>query len=370
MLGFAALAVLAATLYVLKVAGHMPDFEVYWRAGVRAALAEPLYRGEDGHWQFKYLPAFAILVMPLGAMSLPVASAFWYAASVVLLVVLFRLSMDLLPEQRKPTAVLVTVAVIAMGKFYARELGLGQVNLLFAVTVAAALIAMRRHREWTAGALIACSLVLKPYGVILLPWLVARRRAAAVGAALAGLLIALVLPLPFYGVDGTIALHRAWWDTVVSTTAPNLLTPENVSWLAMYSRWFGMGRLPAVLAFVTMLCAAGVGLWVWVRRRSIAFPEGLEAGLLLLLIPFLSPQGWDYVLLVGTPAIICLANYDDRLPPSLRWAMLLALSAVGLTIYDVMSREGYLWFLNLSGVTICYAIVMGALVLLRTRRIA
>ena len=36
--------------------------------------------------------------------------------------------------------------------------------------------------------------------------------------------------------------------------------------------------------------------------------------LLLTLIPLLSPQGWDYVFLVSTPAIMLLVNYEDRLP--------------------------------------------------------
>ena len=42
----------------------MPDFEVYWKAGIRARLAEPLYRSEDQHYQLKYLPGFAVLAIP------------------------------------------------------------------------------------------------------------------------------------------------------------------------------------------------------------------------------------------------------------------------------------------------------------------
>ena len=138
----------------------------------------------------------------------------------------------------------------------------------------------------------------------------------------------------------------------------------------MYTRWFGEGRWPAVFTVATMASAGGLGLWVWRTRRHVAFPEGLEAGLLLLLIPFVSPQGWDYVLLVGTPAIVLFANDLDLLPRWLAWAALIALCAVGLAIYDVMSRPGYLWFHNMSAVAVCYLLVMGALVVLRIRRVA
>jgi hypothetical protein len=369
-LGFAAYGLLAALLFVLVVSARMPDFEVYWRAAVRAAAAEPLYRAEDGHYQFKYLPGFAVLALPLGWFDLAVAEGLWYGSSVVLLLVLFRISRDLLPDQRKPTAALVTFAVLTMGRFYARELGLGQVNLLFAVVVAAAMLAMKRRRELLAGGLVAASLVLKPYGIILLPWLVARRRLPALAAACVGLVIAALLPLPLYGAEGTARLHRAWWETVVSTTAPNLLTPENVSWLAMYSRWLGPGPLADALTLATLGVAGIVAIVVWRARRGLAFPEGLEGGLLLLLIPFISPQGWDYVLLIGTPALFWLANYADELPRRLQPVVLVACSAVGLAIYDVMGRAGYLWFLNMSGVAICFATIFTALIGLRMRHIA
>ena len=62
----------------------MPDFEVYWRAGVSAAAAEPLYRTADAHFQLKYLPAFAVL----GAPQPPAATrakAIWFTVSVGLL---------------------------------------------------------------------------------------------------------------------------------------------------------------------------------------------------------------------------------------------------------------------------------------------
>ena len=49
-------------------------------------------------------------------------------------------------------------------------------------------------------------------------------------------------------------------------------------------------------------------------------PDTLEASLLLLLIPLLSPQGWDYVFLIGTPAVMLLINELPSLPrgPALR----------------------------------------------------
>jgi len=134
------------------------------------------------------------------------------------------------------------------------------------------------------------------------------------------LLLLFALPMPLYGWSGTIDLHEIWWKTVTETTVPNLLNPDNVSLASMYAKWLGIGALSATLATVSALVLMIGAAIVFVRRRLVSAPEGLEGSLLLLLIPLLSPQGWDYVLLIATPAIIYLANYHDLLPA--RWRAL------------------------------------------------
>ena len=109
---------------------------------------------------------------------------------------------------------------------------------------------------------------------------------------------------------------------------------------------------------------------VFVQRRTVSPPEGLEAALLLTLIPLLSPQGWDYVFLIATPAVVYLVNYEDRLPAFIRFATIAALATIGLTVYDLMGRAAYGTFMALSIISVCYFVVIGALCTLRARGIA
>jgi hypothetical protein len=44
------------TIYVVRIREDMVDFRVNYQAGARLAAGEPLYRVEDGHFMFKYLP--------------------------------------------------------------------------------------------------------------------------------------------------------------------------------------------------------------------------------------------------------------------------------------------------------------------------
>src|SRR5690349_19019193 len=85
-------------LFTTRVSHKMPDFQVYWTAGSRALTAAPLYREDDGHYQFKYLPAFAVLASPIALVPLPAAKGAWFALSALLMIALLWLSLRALPQ--------------------------------------------------------------------------------------------------------------------------------------------------------------------------------------------------------------------------------------------------------------------------------
>jgi hypothetical protein len=369
LLGVLAVVSLVA-VFTTRVSRKMPDFEVYRTAGSRALAAEPLYRADDGHFQFKYLPAFAVLASPLALVPLTAAKGGWFAVSAVLMLVLLGLSVRAMPEVRRPPALLLVITFLAMAKFYAHELVLGQVNLLFAVLVVLAIVWMRSGRDAAAGVLLALAVVVKPYAVLFAPWLVTRRNRTAFVSMAAGLLVLLLLPIARYGWDGNLRLLGEWWQTVTSTTTPNLTNPDNVSLSAMFTRWMGPDSPAPILAATTggiLLVLAAV---VMAGRGSLTAPDTLEGSLLLLLIPLLSPQGWDYVLLIGTPAVMLLVNDVSSLPRGLRVATVVAIAVIALSIYDLIGRATYATFMGLSLITVCVVIEVAALVALRFRRAA
>src|SRR3954462_2525510 len=90
--GMAVLAVAAAVAFGFKIAPKMPDFEVYWRAAGRALAGEALYRPEDGHGLFKYLPVFAIVIAPIALLPVQTAKAVWFFATLAALISLLQVS--------------------------------------------------------------------------------------------------------------------------------------------------------------------------------------------------------------------------------------------------------------------------------------
>jgi hypothetical protein len=119
-IAIALLALVAAAAFAGRSHREMLDFEVYRVAGARAASAQALYRAEDGHWQFKYLPAFALAIAPLAQLPPVAARAVWFFLSIALVALLLNRSLALMPDRRRGSVLLVCLTVLAMGKFYVR----------------------------------------------------------------------------------------------------------------------------------------------------------------------------------------------------------------------------------------------------------
>ncbi len=58
------LIVVGAYALVRAKRSELVDFVVPHTAAVRFVAHEPLYRPDDGHYQYKYFPAFAALMVP------------------------------------------------------------------------------------------------------------------------------------------------------------------------------------------------------------------------------------------------------------------------------------------------------------------
>jgi hypothetical protein len=356
---------LAAGLYRAKIQREMADFEVYRTAATRIIHAEPLYRASDGHYQFKYLPAFALAMTPFALIDREAAKAMWFALSAGLLTAFVRWSVRGLPERRRPEPVLLTLTALLMLKFYAHELTLGQTNIVLGTLIVGGLLAAQIDAPRVTGALIGAAVFVKPYALLLLPWIAFSYGVAALAWAAVVLLAGLLIPATLYGWSGNFHLLAEWLRTVTGSTAANLLGADNVSLAAMWAKWIGLGTPATALATITTGLVLGLVAVTWVRRRTVDNPDYLECALLMLVIPLLSPQGWDYVLLLGTPAVVCLLDrWSDVSRP---WQIVTALSLalMGLTLFDLMGRRLYGEFMALSIVTVAALGAAAALVHLR-----
>jgi hypothetical protein len=281
-----------------------------------------------------------------------------------------RLALHALPERRTPMTSLVWLTLLLTAKFMAKELIFGQFNLPLALLLLGAVIAAQHRRGLAAGGLIAAGVFIKPYALVMLPWLVWTQGWRPLVPFSIVLAAGLALPIASYGWGGNLTLLRDWYRTVTSTTAPNLLVPENVSFASMWARWLHPGPLASLFALGSVVAGVGAGLAVISRRTSVAEPDYLEGAYFFVLIPLLSPQGWDYVLLVALPAYVCLV---DRWRDTSLWWQAVAVTGFLLTsfaIYDLMRAAVYVRLMAWGAGSVGAVLIAASLVRLRWRALA
>lgn len=361
------LAIVGVVIYAaIRAHRDLTDFEVYRTAAARASGAEPLYRADDGHYQFKYLPAFAVVARPLAWMSDETSKRVWFGLSFALSVVFVWTLVRTLPDRRLPCLALAAWTALVMAKFFVRELALGQTNALLGVLLLPAIVRPRMHPK-IAGASIGAAVFVKPYALLLLPWLLFRQPRAAIVAAGLAILVGLALPLMTYGWAGNLALLEGWFRTVTDTTAPNLFHPDNVSVASMWAKALGGGALASGLGVVSAVALFAGACWMWRRAPGSDSSAYLEVGVVMLLMPLLSPQGWDYVLLLGTPVVAGVIDRWRDLPIGARQFFIGAAIVFALPIRLFMSVDAYNAVMSTAIVSVAAVVAAGLGMTLRAR---
>jgi hypothetical protein len=357
-------------IYLTRIHTEMVDFDVYRTAATRALDAENLYRATDGHYQYKYLPAFAFVMAPFSKMPFNVARLIWYALTVGILCVFVRWSVGTVPDRRRTEIVLTWAAILLVGKYYGRELNLGQTNLLLGMILMGALMAAQNGSARLAGALVGVGVFVKPYALILVPWVWLVAGFSGVVAGAVTVASGLLLPALAYGWQGNIDQVLGWYRTVTATTPENLLVPENVSLATMWAKWIGPGDGATRLAIATSVGLLAVAVVIFAKRRGVRAPAYLEFSTLMLLTPLLSPQGWDYVLLLATPAIILLVDRWGDMTPPCRTFTAISIFFFSFTIFDFFGRWLYTRLTAINIVSIASLALLVCLWQVRRRQLA
>ena len=85
------------------------------------------------------------------------------------------------------------------------------------------------------------------------------------------------------------------------------------------------------------------------RGRKVDDPMILESGLLLALIPLISPLGWDYTLLSSVLVVMLVLKHFDAFPGPRRVLLVVNFGVFGLSLFDLMGRDLYAGFMALVG---------------------
>jgi hypothetical protein len=289
---------------------------------------------------------------------LSLAKAIWYGLTLSAAVAVFLLSKQLVWGSQSIPWQLAVVPPLVLAKFYVVEIKLGQVNGIVTLLL---LLTLSVRTENSAGAFWGIATAMKPYGLIFLPYYMARRRLAALACGLAIVAATSMVPSIFYGFRGNLDLHREWYRSLAESTPGQLASADNVSIAAFVTKW----SLPRELAVGLILGLAVLVLLVLRSRSAVSAPAILEVAMLLVLIPLVSPLGWDYQFVTSAAALTLLGRHWRAFPRPLRWVSAANLAIIGLSVYDVIGAAAYHAFMMGSVLTLCFLLVIADLAYLR-----
>lgn len=361
-------------LFVFKVMSEMPDFEVNYRAGNRLWQGETLYRTADEHYQFKYSPSSALLYLPLSALPLPAAKAVWYALVLFSIMVLLFLSSRLVHSspQNRPASALIAGAILA--RYLFRELELGQINALIAALLVFVIWLLFRQgpvssgrRETWAGLLWGLATALKPYALIFFPYFVIKKKWRSVWSGLGVIVLSLFVPTFFYGFSGNVIVLKEWVSSLSRSTPALLISQDNVSLLAGLAKWTGPSGLTLPM-YAIGLAALAFSTYVFIRKgETFGAPIAPDGALLLVLIPLISPLGWDYTFLSAILAVALVVDSFSFFPGGARIILAGNFLIIALSVYDLLGRSLYAVFMSWSVPTVNFLILIASLFYLRLK---
>ncbi len=365
-------------IFLVKAKNEMADFEVNYKAGHRLAMGETLYRTSDSHWQFKYSPFSAFLYLPLSFLPLPVAKALWYililASMGCILVLTTGMASSLSSLSPFGPALL---AVFVLAKYLLRELQLGQINALITaiLTVMIWLLvrdepASSRRRAWLAGLLWGLATALKPYAVIFLPYFALKKKGRLLAAGFLTIAATLLVPAGFYGFRGCFNVIGEWGSTLARSTPILYASQDNISLIGFFIKWTNHVLLSYILYAASVALLAVLTLLTIFRGKRLSKPILLEGALLLLLIPLVSPLGWDYTFLSSYAAVVLILIGWRAFPKPARVLLAVNFAIIALSIYDLLGRQTYAVFMSWSVLTVNFLVVAVALIMLRWKRTA
>jgi len=376
-------------LFVFKVREDMKDFEVNYKAGQRFAVGETLYQVQDGHYMFKYLPFSALLYLPLSFLPLDLAKFIWYSIIVFCSFSLFYLSKKILRPEGKSVYLFIFTPLVLV-KFVLREIQLGQINAVVTVVLLLMILFLTNgfrqqvaappsnltsegknntKKEICAGVFCGLATAVKPYALIFFPYFLVKKKFMPILSGLGFLILALLLPSFFYGFRGNITLLKEWMSTLSRSTPIYFTSQDNISIIALFAKWTQNQTLSLILAGTAVAILAALVLVLVLKGRGMARASILECSILLVLIPLVSPLGWDYTLLISALgvmlAIQSFFNYSKF------WRIFLAFnfSVIAFSLYDLMGGKLYSEFMSWSVITINFLILIGYLTYLRFRKV-
>jgi hypothetical protein len=271
---------------------QMADFRVYYDAAHALTHGDTLYGKAFGVSSgfYKYSPFACLPFVPLTLLPYAAASIVYYILlTAALIFFLWRVSELVCNTKDNPAFAVTLVTGVFLIDHLERELHLGNINLFLLMLLFEVYRLLRSGKEWPAGLLYCLVLLFKPHFLLLLPYLLWKRKLRAATGAVLCVIGGLILPAVGLGWDENMRLLRLWMQTIGDHNVALQQSPNTLYGLINHGFMGGVagpGLIIGVLAVVAGLI--GVGLVMNDRRKGQWWTDTIrfeEYFLLIGLVP-------------------------------------------------------------------------------------
>ena len=325
---------------------------------------------------FPYPPSAVVLLFVTALPPFPVAAGAWLALTILASVGTVVLGTSLVGLSNHPWRWSAALAAFALMDYYIQwDLRSQNSNMVYTFLLVAALVSMRRGQDTLVGLLLAASIALKLYPVLVLPylWWIGKRRACA---AAMGFLVTFfaILPLVFFGLDGLVSAYTSWVGQL-RVLASTINESDHAILIAL--PFTLTKRLGADSPLVPWLAGAASAVWLgavaacvlsgrpWRTSQTDGWDLAVDCGILALAPVVISPYLEPYH---ATPALLPILAL-------VQWATVSSRPAVPRMFATVVLGTGWL-ALKVSGVMgfrgagVLVQMLLVALALAAVRRMA
>jgi hypothetical protein len=244
---------------------QMADFRVYYDAASALMHGDVVYGKAFGVSSgfYKYSPFACIPFIPLALLPYPIASGLYYLVTTAA-IVFFSLRISTYISGSASSLRLPILTGLFLMDHLERELHLGNVNLLLLIALFELYLLLSSGKERKAGMLYGVVLLFKPHFILLLPYLLWKRRAEAAAVTGLTLLTGLLLPTVGLGWHGNAQLIQQWLSAMSDHNLALQKSPNTL--YGLLNTCFFHGQAGGSLVILTL--AAVVGFYVYKLYRN------------------------------------------------------------------------------------------------------
>jgi hypothetical protein len=307
--------------------GRGADISGYLHAGSDALHAAPLYQysqpGKNNTWP----PFFSFFVIPLSLsaknLGMPLTKELWYFFNFLCLIAVIQLWTEMLYGSRPRfyfrgsfdfSSPRVFVPFLLLLPPFVNNFFMLQINVFILFLVSLGLYSLIKNRNLSAGLCFGLAAALKAFPVIVLLYLLLRRRWKTAAFMAASCLLFSLLPIMTYGVDSFSGLIRQWLS--ISLLQPLIIDNRGHNNQSLYAMWYRLlvywlqsaGPGSMLLKITTLGSSAAlliVSMMVFVRKKfSARSPSAImEFAALCIMMNLFSPIAWVHHFVFIYPAM-------------------------------------------------------------------